>query len=79
MKIDFEIGAAVGRFKPDDRVSMAYSASCGDCYQCRVGNTAHSETTKSAVYGFGVGFGGLNGAQAEYLVIPHADAQQWHE
>ena len=69
-----ETGAKVGRFKPGDRVSMAYSASCGDCFMCRVGNTAHCETTKSAVYGYGVGFGDLNGTQAEYLVLPYADA-----
>lgn len=69
-----EAGAAVGRFKTGDRVSMAYSASCGDCYMCRVGNTAHCQTTQSAVYGYGVGFGDLNGTQAEYMVIPHADA-----
>lgn len=69
-----ETGAEVGRFSKGDRVSMAYSASCGDCYQCRHHNTAHCQVTKSAVYGFGVGFGDLNGTQAEYMVIPHADA-----
>lgn len=69
-----ETGAEVGRFVKGDRVSMGYSASCGDCYQCRHHNTAHCQVTKSAVYGFGVGFGDLNGTQAEYMVIPHADA-----
>lgn len=69
-----QVGRAVGRFKPGDRVSMAYSASCGECYMCRVGQTAHCETTQKAVYGFGVPFGNLNGTHAEALVIPYADA-----
>ncbi|ADG06751.1 alcohol dehydrogenase [Kyrpidia tusciae] len=69
-----EVGKAVGNFKPGDRVTMAYSASCGECYMCRVGQTAHCTTTGKAVYGFGTAFGDLNGTQAEYLVIPYADA-----
>ena len=69
-----EVGAEVGRFKPGDRVSMAYSCSCGECYMCEVGQTAHCETTNKAVYGFGVPFGNLNGTHAEAMVLPHADA-----
>lgn len=68
-----DIGKAVGRFKRGDRVTMGYSASCGHCYMCEVGQTAHCETTQKAVYGFGVPFGNLNGTHAETLVIPHAD------
>ncbi len=52
---------------------MAYSCSCGECYMCNVGQTAHCETTKKAVYGFGVPFGDLNGTHAEALIVPHAD------
>jgi alcohol dehydrogenase len=69
-----EIGNTVGKFKPGDRVSMAYSCSCGDCYMCKAGQTAHCETTQKAVYGFGVPFGDLNGTHSEALVLPHADA-----
>jgi len=69
-----EIGSTVNKFKKGDRVSMAYSCSCGDCYMCKVGQTAHCETTQKAVYGFGVPFGDLNGTHAEALVLPHADA-----
>lgn len=68
------VGKAVGRFRPGDRISMAYSASCGECYMCRVGQTAHCETTHKAVYGFGAAFGDLNGTHAEALVLPYADA-----
>jgi len=69
-----ETGSDVSRFNVGDRVSMAYSCSCGDCYMCNVGQTAHCETTQKAVYGFGVPFGDLNGTHAEALVLPHADA-----
>ena len=69
-----EVGSSVGRFRKGDRVSMAYSCSCGECYMCRVGQTAHCETTGKAVYGFGVPFGNLNGTHAEAMVLPHADA-----
>ncbi|RLB68425.1 MAG: alcohol dehydrogenase [Deltaproteobacteria bacterium] len=68
-----DVGKAVGSFKPGDRVSMGYSASCGHCYMCEVGQTAHCETSQKAVYGFGVPFGDLNGTHAETLVLPYAD------
>lgn len=68
-----QIGKAVGRFRPKDRISMGYSVSCGHCYMCGVGQTAHCEVTNKAVYGFGIPFGNINGAHAEALVIPHAD------
>ncbi|CAE6848445.1 alcohol dehydrogenase [Paraburkholderia aspalathi] len=68
-----QVGKGVGRFTPGDRVSMGYSVSCGHCYMCEVGQTAHCETTKNAVYGFGLPFGDMNGTHAEALVIPHAD------
>jgi len=69
-----DVGAAVGRFRKGDRVTMAYSCSCGECYMCNVGQTAHCETTGKAVYGFGTAFGDLNGTHAEALVLHHADA-----
>lgn len=69
-----QVGKCVGRFKAGDRISMAYSCSCGECYMCHVGQTAHCETTQKAVYGFGRAFGNLNGTHAEALVLPHADA-----
>jgi len=68
------VGKEVGKVKPGDRISMAYSCSCGECYMCEVGQTAHCETTNKAVYGFGVPFGDLNGTHAEMMQIPHADA-----
>lgn len=73
-----DTGKAVGRFKRGDRVTMGYSASCGHCYMCEVGQTAHCETTQNAVYGFGVPFGNLNGTHAETLVMPYADGHAMH-
>ena len=52
---------------------MGYFCSGGECYMCAVGQTARCETTKSAVHGFGVTFGDLNGTHAEALILPHAD------
>ncbi|TAM12854.1 MAG: alcohol dehydrogenase [Nevskiaceae bacterium] len=68
-----EVGKSVDRFRPKDRISMGYSVSCGHCYMCQAGQTAHCEATHKAVYGFGVPFGNLNGTHAEALVIPYAD------
>ncbi|HIF17872.1 MAG TPA: alcohol dehydrogenase [Cycloclasticus sp.] len=68
-----EVGSGVGKFKVGDRVSMAYSCSCGECYMCEVGQTAHCETTQKAVYGFGVPFGDLNGTHTEAMILPHAE------
>lgn len=73
-----ETGAKVSKFKRGDRITIAYSASCGDCYMCHVGQTAHCETTQKAVYGFGVPFGNLNGTHAEALMVPFADAHAMH-
>lgn len=67
-----EVGTNVSKFKVGDRVTMAYSCSCGDCYMCDCGQTAHCETTQKAVYGFGVSFGNLNGTHTEEMIIPHA-------
>ena len=68
-----DIGNGVGKFKIGDRVSMAYSCSCGECYMCEVGQTAHCETTQKAVYGFGIPFGDLNGTHTEALILPYAE------
>ncbi len=68
-----EVGNRVQTLRPGDRISMAYSASCGECWMCQHGMTAHCLTTHKGVYGFGSTFGDLNGTQAEYMEIPYAD------
>ena len=69
-----ETGKSVERFRAGDRITMAYSCSCGECHMCNAGQTAHCETTQKGVYGFGVPFGNLNGTHAELMAIPFADA-----
>lgn len=68
------VGRTVSRFRPGDRISMGYSVSCGHCHRCEAGQTAHCQTTSSAVYGFGVPFGNVNGTHAEALVLPYAES-----
>jgi alcohol dehydrogenase len=67
-----DVGTDAGDLRRGDRVTMAYSASCGACALCRVGQTAHCEVSHKAVYGFGPHFGDLNGTHAEALVLPYA-------
>ena len=69
-----DVGSAITKFAVGDRVSMAYSCSCGECFMCGIGMTAHCETTNKAVYGFGEAFGNLNGTHAEYMVLPYAES-----
>lgn len=69
-----EVGPSVARFSPGDRVTFPYSVSCGTCFFCREGQTAHCQTTGGAIFGFGVAFGDLGGSQAEYVRVPLADS-----
>lgn len=73
-----EVGDAVARFTPGDRVTFPYSVSCGTCFFCRVGQTLHCETSGKAIYGYGVAFGDLGGSQAEYVRVPLADSHLEH-
>jgi threonine dehydrogenase-like Zn-dependent dehydrogenase len=73
-----EVGDAVARFRAGERVTFPYSVSCGTCFFCRVGQTAHCETTGKAIYGYGVAFGDLGGSQAEYVRVPLADRHLEH-
>lgn len=68
-----EVGSSVGRLHVGDRVTFPYSVTCGSCFSCREGQTAHCETTAKAVYGFGPAFGDLSGSHAELVRVPMAD------
>ena len=63
-----EVGGAVSRFSPGDRVVGAPYASCGECFYCRRGWP--SQCMKQQHFGYGM----LPGAQAEYLRVPYADS-----
>ena len=66
-----EVGPAVRRFAPGDRVVVAFHIACGACWFCERGQTQLCEDFRSL--GAGAFGGGLPGAQAERLRVPVAD------
>ncbi|HEU5048239.1 MAG TPA: zinc-dependent alcohol dehydrogenase family protein [Rickettsiales bacterium] len=62
-----KIGAGVTAFKPGDHVLISCITSCGKCDYCRKGMYSHC-TTGGWILGHRI-----DGTQAEYMRIPHAD------
>ncbi|KLU61657.1 alcohol dehydrogenase [Peptococcaceae bacterium CEB3] len=62
-----ETGSSVKRLKPGTRCVVRPAAACGTCKMCRSGMPALCE--KYGIFGLGQ----LEGAQAEYVLIPQAD------
>ncbi|MEP6824585.1 MAG: zinc-dependent alcohol dehydrogenase family protein [Ramlibacter sp.] len=60
-------GPGVTTFKPGDRVLISCISACGRCEACRKGMTSHCSTG-----GWILG-NSIDGTQAEYVRIPHAD------
>ena len=71
-----EVGSAVSRVSPGDRVLMPFNVACGFCRNCRAGQTAFCLTVNpgfaGGAYGY-VSMGPYPGGQAEYLRVPYAD------
>jgi 2-desacetyl-2-hydroxyethyl bacteriochlorophyllide A dehydrogenase len=65
------VGDAVTRVTEGDRVLGTYCTACGDCFFCRRGD--FHKCDHSRVFGHGKTLGSLQGAQAELLLVPHAD------
>lgn len=65
-------GIAVERFRPGDRVVGPAAVWCGRCRACRRGLLSACEN--GAIFGNGPLFGALEGAQADYVRVPFADA-----
>jgi len=61
------VGAAVSTFKPGDHVLISCITACGRCDYCRRGMYSHC-TTGGWILGNAV-----DGTQAEFVRIPHAD------
>ena len=61
------VGAGVTAFKPGDRVLIACISACGRCEFCRKGMYSHC-TTGGWILG-----NSIDGTQAEFVRIPHAD------
>jgi threonine dehydrogenase-like Zn-dependent dehydrogenase len=75
-----EVGSAVSHVKPGDRVVIPFNIVCGHCWMCERELYAQCETTQvtrhgrgAALFGYTKLYGGVPGAQAEYLRVPHAD------
>jgi alcohol dehydrogenase len=62
-----KVGAAVTTFKPGDRVLISCITACGKCAYCRKGMYSHCSTG-----GWILG-NSIDGCQAEYARIPHAE------
>jgi alcohol dehydrogenase len=61
------IGAGVSAFKPGDRVLISCISACGKCLYCRKQMYSHC-TTGGWILG-----NSIDGTQAEFVRIPHAD------
>ncbi|CAM3381467.1 alcohol dehydrogenase catalytic domain-containing protein [Nocardioides dubius] len=66
-----EVGSAVGQFTVGDRAVASCVVNCGHCFSCRKGDPARC--IGSRIFGLGIALGGLDGGQAEYVVVPNAD------
>lgn len=62
-----EVGAAVSAFHKGDHVLISCITSCGRCESCRIGMSSHCESG-----GWILG-NTIDGTQAQYVRIPHAD------
>jgi len=63
-----EAGSAISNFKAGDQVLISCISSCATCEYCRKGMNSHC-TTGGWVLGHTI-----DGTQAEYVRIPHADS-----
>src|SRR5918994_7191087 len=66
-----EAGDGVTEVKPGDRVLGTYGTACGGCFFCRRGE--YHKCDDGRVFGHGATLGSLQGAQAELVLVPHAN------
>jgi threonine dehydrogenase-like Zn-dependent dehydrogenase len=79
MGIVEEVGSAVTRLAPGDRVVVPFQIACGSCWMCNQGLQTQCETTQvrdqgtgAALFGYSMLYGSVPGGQAEYLRVPQA-------
>ena len=68
-----EVGEGVSNFKKGDKVLISCVCACGKCYHCKKGIYAHCEDEGGWIFGHLI-----DGTQAEYLRVPHADNTLYH-
>jgi threonine dehydrogenase-like Zn-dependent dehydrogenase len=82
-----EVGSAVSRLKPGDRVVVPFTISCGSCWFCQHGLYSLCETSNpnkamaakimghspAGLFGYSHMLGAFPGGQAEFLRVPFAD------
>ena len=66
------VGPASTLFKPGDRVLISCISACGKCGYCRRGMHSH------CAHGGWILGNTIDGTQAEYVRIPHADTSLYH-
>jgi 2-desacetyl-2-hydroxyethyl bacteriochlorophyllide A dehydrogenase len=64
-------GDAVTEVAAGDRVLGCYCSACGNCFFCRRGD--FHKCDEGRVFGHGSTLGSLQGAQAEQVLVPHAN------
>ena len=70
-----EVGDAVARVAPGDRVIVPFQISCGDCDACRAGRTGScTSVPRGSAYGMKPLGGDWGGALADLMRVPFADA-----
>jgi threonine dehydrogenase-like Zn-dependent dehydrogenase len=83
-----EVGAAVRRVAPGDRVVVPFAIACGGCWFCKQEQFALCDNTNpnawmpekmygfsgAGIYGYSHLYGGYAGGQAELVRVPFADA-----
>ncbi|MDH6182130.1 threonine dehydrogenase-like Zn-dependent dehydrogenase [Microbacteriaceae bacterium SG_E_30_P1] len=80
MGVVVEVGSAVEKLVPGDRIVVPFVIACGYCYMCTRGLTTQCETTQNREHGTGADlygytelYGHIPGGQAEYLTVHNAD------
>src|SRR5918992_2170862 len=79
MGIVEEVGSEVTNLAAGDRVVIPFQIACGSCFMCDQGLQTQCETTQvreegmgAMLYGYTKLYGSKDGAQAQYLRVPHA-------
>jgi threonine dehydrogenase-like Zn-dependent dehydrogenase len=65
-----QVGAAVSRRKPGDKVMISAAVGCARCRACLGGHVARCENGQTGCYGLGHA---LEGCQAEAIRVPYGD------